>query len=123
MTPQEVEIFIQQGEGYNVEFKQSIPSKASDLADEVCAFANAAGGVVIIGVTDKGAVTGLTIDNTARSRLQNILNTIKPHFQAQVHEVQLQGRTVLCIECLSGKQKPYTVFGSIIIRNGPNLYT
>ena len=120
MTQQEVNLFIQQGEGYNVEFKQAIPSKASDLADEVCAFANAAGGVVIIGVTDKGTVLGVTMDNVARSRLQNILNAIEPHIHVQVHEVQLEDKTVLCIECPSGKQKPYTVSGSIIVRNGPN---
>lgn len=120
MTQQDVAILIQQGEGYNVEFKQSIPSKASDLADEVCAFANAAGGVIIIGVTDKGAVVGVTLDNIARSRLQNILNTVEPNFQATVHEVNVGGKTVLCIECPVGRQKPYTVSGNIIIRNGPN---
>lgn len=120
MTHQDVEILIQQGEGYNVEFKQSIPSKASDLADEVCAFANAAGGVIIIGVTDKGDVVGVTLDNITRSRLQNILNAVEPNFQATVHEVAFRGKTVLCIECPAGKQKPYTVSGSIIVRNGPN---
>jgi ATP-dependent DNA helicase RecG len=120
MTQQEVEVLIQQGEGYNVEFKQSIPSKASDLADEVCAFANAAGGVIIIGVTDKGAIVGVNLDNTTRSRLQNVLNAVEPHFQTTVHEITLDGKTVLCIECPAGKQKPYTVSGSIIIRNGPN---
>jgi ATP-dependent DNA helicase RecG len=120
MTRQEVETLIQQGEGYNVEFKQSIPSKASDLAEEVCAFANAAGGVIIIGITDKGVIAGVTLDNVAKSRLQNILNAVEPNLQVTVQEVVIQGKTVLCIECPSGKQKPYTVSGSIIIRNGPN---
>lgn len=120
MTVQELDILIKQGEGYNVEFKQSIPSKASELAEEVCAFANAAGGVVIIGVDDKGNKVGTTIDNSARSRIQNILSAIQPKLDVSIHEFEIDQKTFLCFECPPGKQKPYTVSGSIIVRNGPN---
>lgn len=120
MNAQELELLVQQGEGYNLEFKLSLPSKASDLAEEVCAFANAAGGTLLIGVDDKGKIAGVSMDNTARSRLQNILKSIEPEYHAKIEEVQLQGKAVLCIQCESGDQKPYTVSGAIIIRNGPN---
>lgn len=120
MTPKELEILIKQGEGYNLELKQSIPSKASDLADEICAFANAAGGTLLVGVDDKGKITGVTMDNTSRSRLQNILNAIEPRLDVSITEVLVDGKTVLCIECESGKEKPYTISGNIIVRNGPN---
>jgi ATP-dependent DNA helicase RecG len=39
------------GEGFTSEFKRSMPS---DLGREICAFANATGGVILIGV---GAVS------------------------------------------------------------------
>jgi ATP-dependent DNA helicase RecG len=81
MTLQELELLIKQGEGYNLEFKQSLPSKASDLAEEICAFANAAGGTLLIGVDDKGKIVGLSMDNTNRSRLQNVLNCIEPRIE------------------------------------------
>lgn len=120
MTPQQIQSLIQQGEGYNVEFKQSVPSKASELAEEICAFANAAGGTLLIGVDDKGNIVGARMDNTNRSRLQNILNTIEPSFLVDISEIEVGNKTVICIECQSGNQKPYTVSGAIIIRNGPN---
>ncbi|MBE7170521.1 MAG: putative DNA binding domain-containing protein [Williamsia sp.] len=120
MNASELELLIQQGEGYNLEFKQSLPSKASDLAEEICAFANAAGGTLLIGVDDKGKIVGVSLDNTNRSRLQNILKTIEPEYPAILQEVSVHGKTVLCIQCQSGEQKPYTVSGAIIIRNGPN---
>lgn len=120
MTAEELEILIKQGEGYNVEFKRAIPSKASDLADEICAFANAAGGVVIIGVDDNGKTVGVTMDNVTRSRLQNVLNTIEPKLDVSVQELTRDRKTIVCLQCTSGKYKPYTVSGSIIIRNGPN---
>src|SRR5258708_3397201 len=120
MTSEELELLIKQGEGYNLEFKQSLPSKASDLAEEICAFANAAGGTLLIGVDDKGKIVGLSMDNSSRSRLQNILNCIEPRIEVACSEVMVNSKTILCLECRSGKEKPYTVSGSIIIRNGPN---
>ena len=120
MTLQELELLIKQGEGYNLEFKQSLPSKASDLAEEICAFANTAGGTLLIGVDDKGKIVGVSMDNTSRSRMQNILNCIEPHIELSVTEVAVNEKTVLSLECKAGKEKPYTVSGSIIVRNGPN---
>jgi len=35
---------ISMGEGYQAEFRQSVPSKIREIAEEVCAFANAAVG-------------------------------------------------------------------------------
>jgi ATP-dependent DNA helicase RecG len=35
MTLEELELLIQEGEGYNVEYKQSFPSKLSDLVEKV----------------------------------------------------------------------------------------
>ena len=44
------------GEGFTTEFKRSMPS---NLGREICAFANATGGVILIGVTDDGEIVGL----------------------------------------------------------------
>ncbi len=38
LTEQDIKSIAQSGEGYNAEFKISIPSKVSELAGEVCAF-------------------------------------------------------------------------------------
>jgi len=84
MTPEKLKTLIKQGEGYHLEFKQSIPYKASDLAEEICAFANAAGGTVLIGVDDKGTITGVSLDNASKSRLHNILNTIDPRLEIMI---------------------------------------
>lgn len=44
---------INLGEGYHQEFKESIDKS---LVHEICAFANAAGSVIFIGVTDKNEI-------------------------------------------------------------------
>ena len=47
------------GEGQYVEFKESVPSKVRELSEEVCAFSNASGGFVLIGINNKNEF-GLT---------------------------------------------------------------
>lgn len=53
ITADDIKILIASGEGYNAGFKVSVPSKVREITEEVCAFANAAGGVVLIGVDDQ----------------------------------------------------------------------
>ena len=120
MTLQELEILIQEGEGYNVEYKQSFPSKLSELATELCAFANANGGVLLVGINDNQQVVGVTMDNTQRSRIQGVINLIDPALPIQVSEQKINEKVILCFECPAGEQKPYAVSGSIYVRNGPN---
>lgn len=47
MTAEDIQLIVASGEGYNAEFKVSVPSKVRELTEEVCAFANAAGGVLL----------------------------------------------------------------------------
>ncbi len=93
MTTEELEILIKQGEDYNIAFKSSFPSKARDLADEICAFANAAGGIVIVGIDDKGNTIGVTIDNITRPRLQNVFSAIEPLIEVSIQELTRDGKT------------------------------
>ncbi|MDR0652652.1 MAG: putative DNA binding domain-containing protein [Synergistaceae bacterium] len=57
-----------------MEFKRT-PDKS--LPSEVCAFANASGGRVFIGVDDGGRVIGTDISNAARSRIQDTINYLR----------------------------------------------
>lgn len=111
---------IQSGEGYNVEFKVRVPNKLKELSEEICAFANAAGGVLLIGVGDDNKIHGAEIDNTKRSAIQNSLNEINPHIPTGFYSVEVEGRTVWVIEVNSGPQKPYVLSGAIYVRQGPN---
>ena len=57
MNNKELDFLIQEGEGFNLEFKESYNS---NLAREICAMANANGGKVLIGVTDDGKIKPIT---------------------------------------------------------------
>jgi ATP-dependent DNA helicase RecG len=108
------------GEGYNVEFKISVPQKVRELAEEICAFANSAGGYLLIGIDDNNRVVGEAIDNKKRSAIQDAIGKISPHIEVKIYPVDVDGKTVWVIDVPSGQRKPYLLSGSIYIREGAN---
>ncbi|MDR1765166.1 MAG: ATP-binding protein [Lachnospiraceae bacterium] len=62
-----LDVILSEGESYTVEFKEN-PDK--ELPSEVCAFANASGGKVYIGVHDEGYVTGTVLKKARESWLR-----------------------------------------------------
>ena len=77
----DLDIILSKGESYTVEFKESADKS---IASEACAFANASGGHIYVGITDKGKVIGTDTSNSARSRLQDTLNKIEPRLPVDI---------------------------------------
>lgn len=120
LNPTEIKSIIASGEGYNAEFKVSIPNKIKEITEEVCAFANASGGVVLIGVDDANTIKGITIDNAKRSAIQNSINEISPVLKCDFNIIEVDGKNIAVIEVPSGQNKPYVLSGAIYVRQGPN---
>ena len=66
MNKKEWDLMLQEGEGYNLEFKESI---SDSTAKEMCAFANANGGKILMGVSDTGETKGIPITNRLKSQI------------------------------------------------------
>lgn len=120
LNPTQIKSIIASGEGYTTEFKVSVPSKIKEITEEVCAFANASGGVVLIGVDDKNTIKGVSIENSKRSAIQNSIGEISPPLQFEFYIVEVDGKNVAVIEVPSGQNKPYVLSGAIYVRQGPN---
>ena len=107
------DVTLSKGESYTVEFKESADKS---IADEACAFANASGGRIYIGVTDKGKVVGTDTSNIARSRLQDTINKIDPRLQVDidVHD------DIIVVTVPEGTSKPYSSPNGFYLRSGPN---
>ena len=69
MNKEHLNTFIRLGEGFTVEFKRS---GTSNVGRELCAFANATGGTLLIGVTDngKGVVEGASSQQLSRDEIR-----------------------------------------------------
>ncbi|MEX2483800.1 MAG: ATP-binding protein [Brumimicrobium sp.] len=53
MKEKELRALLSQGEGLHLEFKESVNSS---LSKEIVAFANAKGGIILVGVDDNGSI-------------------------------------------------------------------
>ena len=113
MTKEELDFLIQQGEGYNLEFKEAY---SPSLAREICALANATGGKILIGVTDEGKIKPVKVNNKIRSEIQDLTRNFDPDFAVNISE--LCG--VAVIDVLEGKKKPYSTGGKFYLRQGAN---
>lgn len=111
MNRSELDQIIALGEGFTSEFKQGVPS---DLGREICAFANASGGVILLGVADTGEVVGVSDHNRLKSQIQSIARSADPPIAV---DVESTGR-VLCVTVPEQQGKPYAFAGRFFIREG-----
>ena len=120
LSAEDIKNLVSGGEGYNVDFKRSVPSKVRELTEEVCSFLNAAGGYLLIGVNDSNAIVGAEIDNSKRSAIQGSIGEISPMCHYSMYDVDVAGKKVWVIEVPSGKNKPYFFSGCTYLREGAN---
>ena len=102
-----------------IEFPGSRPKSPSrdDLADEIAAFANTDGGVLLCGVTDQGEVQGMSREQIAE--LDAVLveissDAIKPAVRIRTHHRELDGERVLLVEVPQSESQHDSPGGSYV---------
>jgi hypothetical protein len=136
----EVVELIRAGESTHLEFKSTLrwnlnsgkAGKEIELAwlKNVVAFLNSEGGTLLIGVDDKGAVTGIEPDRLANDDkyLLHVRNLLNQHIGAefsrwvQFHLVPVEGRKVLVVKCRRAGHPAFLLHGGreeFYIRTGP----
>lgn len=122
MKPEELLDLISCGETSKVQFKQDV-NNAVSISQEMVAFANSKGGIIIIGVEDKtGGITGLSYEDI--QRINNLLSTaaqehVKSPIVITTETVIVNGRKVIVVEVPEGTDKPhFDKDGLIFIKNG-----
>ena len=113
MNRQALSDLIAQGEGFTTEFKCSMPS---DLGREICTFANASGGVILLGVTDQGDIVGVANHSKLKSQVRSITRSAEPPIKLEVASIA----SVLCVTVPVQYNKPYSFGGKFFMREGAN---
>ncbi len=111
MTKQELKTLMKEGEGYTLEFKESLGKK---FAVEVVAFANSMGGKILIGVDDNGNIVGTDTSNNQRANIQNQISQIEPRINVKVEIVD----NVIIVNVPEGEDKPYSSSEGYYLRAG-----
>jgi len=111
MNPKKLQNLLALGEGFTTEFKRS---GTSNLGREICAFANATGGMILLGVSDKGEVVGVGDHNKLKSAVQATARSAEPPIAVELESIG----EVLCITVPAQHSKPYSFGGKFFIREG-----
>lgn len=118
MTPQELQIIIQQGENAAVEFK-ALPLRPEALARETVAFANSAGGTILLGVADDGTVLGIDGSEQLEEWVMNIARTaVIPALTVTYETVAINATRVAVVGVPKGSDKPYQTGDKYLMRVG-----
>jgi len=112
MNKDELQLIIEEGEGYRIEFKESMTS----IDKELVAFANSSGGRIFLGITDNKEIKGVKITNKFKSQVQDIANNCQPLIKIILEEYE----NILIINIREGEDKPYRCSSGFYLRVGPN---
>jgi ATP-dependent DNA helicase RecG len=107
----DIDALVALGEGFTIEFKRS---GGSSLGRELCAFANATGGTVLIGVADDGTICEVKNHNKLKSEVQTVARSFDPPLVVDVESVG----QVLAVTVPAQQSKPYSFAGKFYLRQG-----
>ena len=112
MNKDELQLILEEGEGYRIEFKESMTS----IDKELVAFANSSGGRIFLGITDDMEIKGINLTNKFKSQIQDIAHNCQPPVKIILEEFE----NILIINVREGEDKPYKCSSGFYIRVGPN---
>lgn len=112
MNKDELQLILEEGEGYRIEFKESMTS----IDKELVAFANSSGGRIFLGITDSKKIKGVKITNKFKSQIQDISNNCQPPIKIILEDFE----NILIINVREGEDKPHRCASGFYLRVGPN---
>ncbi|MEK6856955.1 MAG: RNA-binding domain-containing protein, partial [Nanoarchaeota archaeon] len=119
MKQEELLNLIKNGETQEVELKEGCPN-GHKLSETICGFANTDGGVLILGISDKGVLQG--VSGNLDKIQQDIANSCKnirsaPHISTSIHT--LDEKKIVLVEITKANDKnAHTYAGAVYVRIG-----
>ncbi|TET32858.1 MAG: winged helix-turn-helix transcriptional regulator [Planctomycetota bacterium] len=101
ITADQVKLLIREGEGLTVEFKERYTPR---IDQDIVAFANAKGGMILLGVRDDGTVCGERLTNDLKAKINSLARNCKPTISVEMAQV---GK-VAAVVVPEGTEKPYS---------------
>ncbi len=98
---EKINFLVKEGEGLTVEFKEHFTPR---IDEDIVAFSNTRGGVILLGVRDDRTVSGVTLTNDMKGRINSVARNCNPPIQVKIKQIQ----DVVLIEVPQGEEKPYS---------------
>ncbi|HZY09812.1 MAG TPA: RNA-binding domain-containing protein [Bacteroidota bacterium] len=120
MNFQDVNLLIEEGEGFTIEFKRRI-SSSDKIARTLISFANTKGGTILFGVDDNGKIAGVESEKSEIELVEMAgRDFCDPPIHPQIEIVPFDGRDVIVCYIQESKTKPHYFLGAEDRMNGDN---
>ena len=96
-----INILIKEGEGLTIEFKEHFTPR---IDENMVAFANTRGGVILLGVRDDRTISGESLTGDLKERINSVARNCTPPILVKIKQIQ----NVIAIEVPQGDEKPYS---------------
>lgn len=111
LSLRDIKKLIQLGESASLEFKSST-SQLGKACETLCGFLNHQGGVVLLGVKDRGDIVGQMLSDKTRQEISQELKKFEPPIQPIVEYVSCNNnKYVIAMKVGIGEHKPYIFDG------------
>lgn len=118
MNFHDVLLLIEQGEGFEIEFKRRI-SSAEKIARTIISFANTKGGTILFGIDDDGSVVGVESEKSEIELIEIAGREFSdPPVSPTLEIVPFDGRDVIVCRIPESRLKPHYYVGPVDRVNG-----
>ena len=101
MDSEKLALLLKERENLTLEFKERYSSK---IDEDIVAFVNTKGGILILGVANDGKIIGQKLTNKLKAQINTLARNCSPSIEVRLSEID----DLLVIEVQEGKEKPYS---------------
>src|SRR3990167_10468824 len=111
MNLEQIKLITEAGESATAEFKKST-AQLRPVYETLCGFLNTKGGIVLIGVNDKGQLLGQDVTDNTRQEIAKEIQRLEPAVPIEIHYVLVKEKKyVIALSVNAGQHIPYTYDG------------
>ena len=81
MDSKQLKLLLQEKENLTLEFKEKYTPK---IDEDIVAFSNTKGGIILLGVDDKGKVKGQELTNELKAKINTLARNCKPSINVKI---------------------------------------
>jgi predicted HTH transcriptional regulator len=109
MNYRDIDELLEEGEGFQLEFKRKV-SSPEKIARTLVAFANTKGGTIIFGVDDDKVVVGVESEKTEAEMVKAAGSFYSdPPIEPQIDIVPYKGKDIMVVTVEESRSKPHAV--------------
>lgn len=109
MSPKELQLLIEEGEGFHLEFKRKV-STPEKIARAMIGFANAKGGTILFGVDDDKTIVGVESEKTEVEMIETAGKVYcDPPIEPELEIISYRGMDIIAVRVEESIQKPHSL--------------